>query len=251
MSILTNALSFTSDIEEFTNYNPKLDLRPVHLFFANSLVGHAPLEAFYKTEPTLPRKIVICTSWNDLINNLKLRPKSLCVSSEHLKTTSIIETIGMIETFSELLNLDKNLSISVAIDNQTPFNLIKETQRTKITGVIPACYDFGIDETVKGLNAQWNNIPYWPKHILEKLPGAVKPKHTLTPEQTVKLTPRQQQIFDIITKKACSNKHVAKILNISESTVKLHLSLIFKKYGVRTRTQLAVFAHNSEAQDKP
>lgn len=68
------------------------------------------------------------------------------------------------------------------------------------------------------------------------------PKPQKSSSVEVKLTARQHQIFDIITTRGASNKHIAKMLNISESTVKLHVGSIFKKYGVRNRTQLAVFA---------
>ena len=60
----------------------------------------------------------------------------------------------------------------------------------------------------------------------------------------IKLTTRQQQIFNIITTRGSSNKHIAKILSISESTVKLHVGALLKKYNVRNRTQLILFSDN-------
>ena len=39
-----------------------------------------------------------------------------------------------------------------------------------------------------------------------------------------------------------SNKEIASVLNISERTVKNHISNIFKKIDVSDRTQAAVFA---------
>jgi len=60
------------------------------------------------------------------------------------------------------------------------------------------------------------------------------------------LTPRQRQVFDLLSTRGASNKTIAKMLNISESTVKLHLGVIFKKYGVRNRTQLAIFARDQQ-----
>jgi DNA-binding CsgD family transcriptional regulator len=79
-----------------------------------------------------------------------------------------------------------------------------------------------------------------PPRVITEL---LKPKK---PEQkkldSFKLTPRQKQIYDIISTRGSSNKHISKILNISESTVKLHVGAILKKYGVRNRTQLAVFS---------
>jgi two-component system nitrate/nitrite response regulator NarP len=48
------------------------------------------------------------------------------------------------------------------------------------------------------------------------------------------LTPREQSIADLVTQRL-SNKEIASMLEITESTVKFHLSNIFGKLGVRTR----------------
>ena len=60
----------------------------------------------------------------------------------------------------------------------------------------------------------------------------------------ITLTPRQRQILDIIVTRGVSNKNIARMLHISESTVKLHMSSILKKFGLRNRTQLALFARD-------
>jgi DNA-binding NarL/FixJ family response regulator len=44
----------------------------------------------------------------------------------------------------------------------------------------------------------------------------------------------------LVANRGLSNKKIAQILNISESTVKVHISSILKAYGVRNRTQLAL-----------
>jgi len=59
------------------------------------------------------------------------------------------------------------------------------------------------------------------------------------------LTPRQRQILDIVATRGISNKSIARMLHISESTVKLHMSGILKKFGLRNRTQLALFARDN------
>ena len=58
------------------------------------------------------------------------------------------------------------------------------------------------------------------------------------------LTPRQRQILEIVATRGISNKSIARMLHISESTVKLHMSGILKKFGLRNRTQLALFARD-------
>lgn len=215
--------------------------RPYHIYYANEAPLAIDSASFRKLEPSLIRKIMYCSDWNELSEMFKLKPASMCVNAKHFKDQSCIEIISMLETLARLVGCDKNMSITLGINTDTPYKLVKEAQKCRITGIVPASSDFGVEETMKGLDAQWSEKSYWPKAILDKLPGAKKPK-VVNPKKEIALTGRQQQIFDILTKNGSSNKHIAKLLGISESTVKLHITHIFKKYGVRNRTQLAVFS---------
>lgn len=59
--------------------------------------------------------------------------------------------------------------------------------------------------------------------------------------KTYGLTPREMEVVNCITG-GCSNRDIAKQFNLSEETVKRHLSNIFDKTGVSTRLELAMFA---------
>lgn len=50
------------------------------------------------------------------------------------------------------------------------------------------------------------------------------------------LTPREKEIFELLVKKN-STKEMSKILNISEKTVRNHISNVIQKMGVKGRTQ--------------
>jgi two-component system nitrate/nitrite response regulator NarL len=54
------------------------------------------------------------------------------------------------------------------------------------------------------------------------------------------LTPRQRDIFNLIATRGIGNKQIARMLGISESTVKIHVSAIMRNFCVRNRTQLAL-----------
>jgi DNA-binding CsgD family transcriptional regulator len=56
-----------------------------------------------------------------------------------------------------------------------------------------------------------------------------------------KLT-KQQAIVLRWVQQAFTNKQIAKRLGLAESTVKLHVGAILKKYGCRNRSQLAIFS---------
>jgi two-component system nitrate/nitrite response regulator NarL len=58
------------------------------------------------------------------------------------------------------------------------------------------------------------------------------------------LTQRERQILQCLLN-AYSNKHIARALNISEGTVKVHLKGIMKKIAAGNRTQAALWARNN------
>jgi DNA-binding NarL/FixJ family response regulator len=61
-----------------------------------------------------------------------------------------------------------------------------------------------------------------------------------------KLTDREMQILGCLARGA-SNKAIARELGITDTTVKVHLRMIFKKLGVSNRTQAAFFARERPA----
>jgi DNA-binding NarL/FixJ family response regulator len=86
-------------------------------------------------------------------------------------------------------------------------------------------------------------IKHMPKSEVDRILKA-KSKSVFTHKNHVMpdLTPRQKQVLNIICNSGASNKVIARSLKISESTVKLHISCILKKYGMTNRTQLAIHA---------
>jgi two-component system nitrate/nitrite response regulator NarL len=58
------------------------------------------------------------------------------------------------------------------------------------------------------------------------------------------LTQREQQILQCLLN-AYSNKHIARALNISEGTVKVHLKSLMKKIAAGNRTHAALWARNN------
>lgn len=66
----------------------------------------------------------------------------------------------------------------------------------------------------------------------------------MTPQyffKTKLMTMREIEVAMTVAK-GLSNKEVADGLSITEKTVKFHLTRIFKKVGVKSRTQLTVLA---------
>lgn len=57
------------------------------------------------------------------------------------------------------------------------------------------------------------------------------------------LTSREREIVLTLAAGGPSNKDVGRRLNLSEGTVKVHLHNIFRKLGIKNRTELVVLAH--------
>ncbi len=58
---------------------------------------------------------------------------------------------------------------------------------------------------------------------------------------TIPLSPREREILELVTRGA-SNKEIAFRLNISQQTVKNHMTAVLRKLRVEDRTQAAVYA---------
>lgn len=219
-----------------------MDTRPIHLFFNRHIATNYLNENVNKTLIyDLDSRVIPCNNWDELSTNLKLKPKSICFHVDELEHISSIELVNMVKTLSRLVGIDYNISITVAITKKTTYKMIKELKKSNILGIVPAHSDFGFDETLLALKKQWANQTYWPEHIINMLVG----KHKVVSLNTVQLSPRQSQIFTLITKRGLANKEIAKMLNLSESTIKLHVGLILKKYCVKNRTQLTVFSKDN------
>ena len=183
-------------------------------------------------------KTVIANNWNELIQSLSSDPKCIVFHIDiiHKKGANISEFINMLETFIRFNDKDKKPDIAVVISSTTPATTIKELQKNKILGIIPDSNNWPAQELTDAMSVILAGKSYWPAHIISKLPGSVdKSKH-----KDIQLTTRQTEVYELIRNRGLSNKQIAKVLRISESTVKIHVSAILKTLCVRNRTQLAL-----------
>jgi len=71
------------------------------------------------------------------------------------------------------------------------------------------------------------------------------------PSELDRLTPREREILACLARGE-SNKSIARVLELAESTVKIHVQNILKKLGLSSRVQAAVFAveHGMSSSEK-
>lgn len=183
------------------------------------------------------------STWPELVTELEMGCEYLAFHADMIAKSAHateIEFIDAIVTMVRFMPKTKNLKIGVVINPLTPLSMVRNLQKTPVQGLLLDLNYYSVEEVQEAANAFVNKIPYWPKHVMEQLIGASK---KIQGSSQIKLTVRQDQVFRLIKERGATNKAIAKALGISESTVKLHITEIFKKYGVRNRTQLAVFSN--------
>lgn len=184
----------------------------------------------------------LCENWLDLTRAIALGAKQMVIHIsliDHL-SCSITEIIEMISTQVAVMNQSK-IAIMVAIESNTPVKFIKELKKTGVLGILPAASHWGFEEGALALSALTRRQSHWPAHIINQLPGCAE-KKIKKPTSEIILTDRQSDVFKLIAQRGLSNKKIAQVLGISESTVKVHVSAILRSYRVRNRTQLALSA---------
>ncbi|OYW93105.1 MAG: two-component system response regulator NarL [Alishewanella sp. 32-51-5] len=83
------------------------------------------------------------------------------------------------------------------------------------------------------------------KAITQVLATALRRPQAKTPAELNSLTNREYEILHLIAK-GMSNKVIARELNISDGTVKVHVKHLLKKLGLRSRVEAAVWMVNQQ-----
>lgn len=143
--------------------------------------------------------------------------------------------------------IKRSTKLICSVGDTTPIHMVKDVMKLVDRMTIRVGNSCTYEEVRDDVSAFVRGDTSMPKQILDMLrPKKVKTIRLNRRPGEIHLTPRQRQIFDLISTRGASNKAIAKLLDISESTVKLHTSAILKKYGVKNRTQLAVFSRAKE-----
>ena len=169
-------------------------------------------------------QVIIIGAWQEVYAEAKL---------------SIIEVITAVRTLIHCTGRD--IKLAVGINSQVDNAVVQEIRRMPIDYFWPGSGEFSAEEKIETMQAMLEGRPF----TCARLEAMLKPQRRAKNKPTgVNLTPRQNQIMEIIAQRGASNKVIARMLGITESTVKLHMSGILKKYGVRNRTQLALFVRD-------
>ena len=101
------------------------------------------------------------------------------------------------------------------------------------------------DDLLNGIKRAFNGESVISPEMTSKLVSAFKSNKVKSDKevetQISNLSPREMEIVCLIAK-GCSNKEIARTLNIAETTVKIHVQHVLRKLNLSSRVQVAVFA---------
>ena len=93
-------------------------------------------------------------------------------------------------------------------------------------------------ELIKAIKAVLDGHTWLPNGIAEQLKD-INNDNIHIAEKVRELTPKQFQVLRLV-KQGMKNKQIADALNVTEATVKAHISSLFKRLEVESRTQILV-----------
>lgn len=179
-------------------------------------------------------KLNKATNYDDIPDVIKLSYTNLIERNVDFK-----ETLDLINLTAKIAALRLNEKPKEIIFSGAATSSIDDVSHEKLVKagflgctVTPMIY--GIEATREDNYRIGKDWGYWS-------PLVVSNKKIIVPDAKpveIQLTFRQQQIAHLIRDRGLTNKQIAKMLNLSESTVKLHISIVLKKYGIRNRVQL-------------
>ena len=196
--------------------------------------------------------------------------RSLDPAARFSQANSLQAALGKLEENAddpiEVVLLDLGLPDSRGIATLQAMRLAAPTQRIGIiTGqadvqIALECIHHGascfipklaeIDGFTSALQALVDGRLHFPSELLSPSDVEFPSPDEETPQRVIRLTPRQKDVLQWILK-GCTNHAIASALGISAETVKLHVSAIFRAYGVHSRTQLVLLCSRSPQAASP
>lgn len=134
----------------------------------------------------------------------------------------------------------------VMVSAQEEAAVVQRSREFGASGFIPKSSPL---ETIQlAVRAVLDGDVWWPPQLEEA--AALSDEVRAVSEGLASLTPQQFRVLTMVCE-GLLNKQIAYELSVSEATVKAHVTAIFRKLGVRSRTQAAVAARRIEASARP
>lgn len=129
----------------------------------------------------------------------------------------------------------------VMISAQEEAAVVARSREFGASGFIPKSSSLEVIQ--EAVRAVLDGDVWWPNLGDESV--AVSPEEREASAGLASLTPQQFRVLTMVCE-GLLNKQIAYQLSVSEATVKAHVTAIFRKLGVRTRTQAALLLQQME-----
>lgn len=138
-----------------------------------------------------------------------------------------------------------NLPVVVVSANEDP-SIMRRAVDYGASGFIPK--SSSLDTMSQALQAIVNGAIWLPEIASSFDPSSISEEQEFA-GRLKSLTPQQFRVYMMLTK-GLLNKQIADRVNVSEATIRTHMTAIFKKLGVRNRTQAVLMAKYLNIDDK-
>jgi two-component system nitrate/nitrite response regulator NarL len=139
-----------------------------------------------------------------------------------------------------LLAHQQNGSKIVVLANEVDWRGLDHDRIAALSGILT--HDLSAGAFVRSLRLICSGERVFPRELTLRS-RAGTPSHATSPPRSdvERLSPREREILSHLTE-GHSNKGIARILGITEATVKVHLKSLLRKIRVDNRTQAAIWA---------
>ena len=130
----------------------------------------------------------------------------------------------------------------VMVSAQEEASVMVKSREFGASGFIPKSSDLSvIQEAVRKV---LDGDVFWPPQAFEAV--SVSDEAKAASDGLASLTPQQFRVLTMVCE-GLLNKQIAYELSVSEATIKAHVTAIFRKLNVRTRTQAALLLQQLES----
>ena len=130
----------------------------------------------------------------------------------------------------------------VMVSAQDDASIMVRSREFGASGFIPK--SSSMTEIQQAVSAVLEGDVSWPSKAFEAVQVSAEAK--AASEGLASLTPQQFRVLTMVCE-GLLNKQIAYELGVSEATIKAHVTAIFRKLGVRTRTQAALLLQQLES----
>lgn len=204
------------------------------------------------------RDIFVCQHGNMLENWTEACPKALVTVS--IRTVPVNEPVlfwvhanannatWLVQTMADIQKKFQVSKIVVLANTPNQTDALEVMRR----GAVGYCHAYSAAKVLKELKTVVMHGGVWlGNDLLQTLIGATK---TVTPvasanvKKALSLLTKREKEVALEAAKGLSNKEIARIFNITERTIKAHISATLEKLGVKDRLQLALVLNEKNTE---